>query len=323
MRYKSHTHTQTHRGDMPSAEEVCAELALEFEDIVSLQTTSAVYKMSSCGAVGPLALKCVLASSGSRSLQHEWHVLEALRGVSNITEPYALQSNVSTSAAIFPKGEEAKTVLIQRFFKAAPVHKLFCMFPRFEEGVVRGVVARLLSILGEVHARSVVYVDLKLPNILLLSDGSVRLVDFGSSVVLSDISEEDGCAPFLRGTVHVRAPELFGQDRFVPHPLSIDYWALGVCTYELLCGQPLYGSFDAASGLTASTTRATVTWPPHVTEDARTFVEGLLQVNPECRLGFHGGCDAIKKHSFLANTELCAQLPEEYAEEVDMQTLGL
>jgi serine/threonine protein kinase len=308
---------------------LASDAPLTFDDIVSLQSTSSVYKMLSHSGDSAFALKCVAANGGTKSLEREWDVLLHLRGVKNITEAFALRKDVATTEDIFPVEDRSKTVLVQRFFKAAPVHKLFSMFSHLDEAIVRRTIAQVIIILNDIHLRGVVYVDLKLPNILLAKDGVVKLVDFGSSVVLAqhqlDGREADGCQfprePFLHGTVHVRAPELFGDGLWISNPTMLDVWALGVCTFEMLCGHPL--PVDAASCRHAS--QPCISWPNHVSVEAREFVDGLLRVEATDRLGFEGGVVRILKHPFLAG--FCAgddsTLPEEYEEEVDMQTLGL
>lgn len=308
---------------------LASHMPLVFEDIVSLQSTSSVYKMSSppnSTTEGSFALKCVTSSGGTKSLEYEWNVLLQLKGVKNITEAFALRRNIVTSEDIFPKEDLQKTILVQRFFKAAPVHKLFCMFPHLDETVVRAIIVQVITILKEVHEHGVVYVDLKLPNILLANNGTIKLVDFGSSVVLAHHhldGREDGeipRGPFLHGTVHVRAPELFGEHLYVQHPKMLDVWALGVCAYEMLSGQPL--PLDTAA---LNSAQPVISWPAHVSASARDFVEALLRVDVTHRLGFEGGVASILEHSYLAGicTDDGCTLPEEYEEEVDMQTLGL
>lgn len=292
-------------------------MQITFDDVVALQSTSAVYKMKATSAEElPIALKCVGSVGGQKSIEHEWSVLQHLAGVGNITEAVSLRFNVVTSEEVFPKGEALKTILVQRFFKAAPLNKLFCMFPTIDESIVKMVVHQLVTILDEVHQRGVVYVDLKLPNILLRKDGVIKLVDFGSSVVLSQ-HYLDGQVirdPFLRGTVHVRAPELLADNLYLNHPMMVDVWALGVCTYEMLCGK-LY-----EPGKTETTP---LSWPSHVSSAASEFVTDLLKVEPKERLGFE--ClKGILTHPFLEGVDVAEMsLPEEYEEEVEMQTLGL
>lgn len=88
------------------------------------------------------------------------------------------------------------------------------------------------------HRNLVVHCDLKPGNILVTSDGAVKLLDFGVSKLLRD-SEPDttGTLTRLGGrfvTPAYASPEQLRGERVTT---SSDVYSLGVLLYELLCGQ--------------------------------------------------------------------------------------
>jgi serine/threonine protein kinase len=213
--------------------------------------------------------------------------------------------------------------------------------------MVQHIAARVVGLLRALHTARVVHGDLKLPNILLSTSGTVHLVDFGSSVVLS--SESCRVKDFLQSTLHHRAPELFHEDddAVVYAPYAVDMFALGVCTYELLVGAPPFGfsvrSIDAIGPAPLErregepvtlprrrdgfdNVRSVVSFPADVPAIARDFVCGLMERDPSGR----STTDELLRHPFIAQVHLEAEsdpdaswMSEEYIDEVDMQTLGL
>ncbi|HMJ18245.1 MAG TPA: protein kinase [Gemmatimonadaceae bacterium] len=85
------------------------------------------------------------------------------------------------------------------------------------------------------HAAGIVHRDLKPGNVMLLPDGTVRILDFGLAKA-RDQSRSEAGARF--GTVSYMAPE---QVRGENVDGRADLWALGVVLYEMLTGRKPFG----------------------------------------------------------------------------------
>ena len=79
--------------------------------------------------------------------------------------------------------------------------------------------------------------DLKLENILLDDEGYVKVIDYGIAKKIRNGEEAyDFC-----GTNQYLAPEMIDQSG---HNLTVDWWAVGILIYELLCGVTPFYSKD-------------------------------------------------------------------------------
>eukprot|EP00939_MAST-03C_sp_MAST-3C-sp1_P000671 g671.t1 len=82
------------------------------------------------------------------------------------------------------------------------------------------------------HSQNILYRDLKLENLCLDHKGVVKLIDFGLS------KEVQGRTYTTAGTPEYMAPEMINGRG---HHKGVDYWALGIAIFEMLCGFTTFG----------------------------------------------------------------------------------
>ncbi len=113
----------------------------------------------------------------------------------------------------------------------------------FEERIAR--LADAAEALGSAHREGVVHRDVKPDNLLVGSDGRVRIADFGLAAAADMERLTQTGVPI--GTPSYMAPEQVGGEREMGPP--VDVWALGVILYQLLtrarpfAGQTTIGLF--------------------------------------------------------------------------------
>jgi serine/threonine-protein kinase len=100
-----------------------------------------------------------------------------------------------------------------------------------------GVAAQLCRALAGAHAQRIVHRDVKPANILLSSEGRVKVGDFGVARLAEGSTE--GTAASIVGTPRYMAPE---QGRGRPTTPATDVYSAGVVLYEMLAGHPPFNA---------------------------------------------------------------------------------
>jgi serine/threonine protein kinase/CheY-like chemotaxis protein len=104
--------------------------------------------------------------------------------------------------------------------------------------------------------------------------------------------------PFA-GTPDYLAPESIlglGQD------VSVDWWALGVITFEFLFGFPPFHA-ETPNQVFENILARRLEWPEDVSPEAKDFMERLMTTNVETRLGSRGGAAEVKQHKWLQDVD--------------------
>ena len=133
---------------------------------------------------------------------------------------------------------------------------------------------QVMSQVGEglrcAHLNGVVHRDIKPANVMVLTDGTVKILDFGIARMTGEVSRLTQSG-YLVGTPLYMSPEqLQGGDA----DALCDVWAYGVLYFELLSGQHPFLSQDN----TRLIRNITIVNPPSVHALTRGVPEGLAQV---------------------------------------------
>ncbi len=162
----------------------------------------------------------------------------------------------------YVRGGNAKEWMIQRGGRLDPLD-------------VRTMTRSVVRALQAAHARAVVHCDVKPSNIMIDTDGRVKLVDFGIAGSLSDpASLEVGMTPGYA------APERFSTARGSP---EADFYSLGVAAYETLTGQLPFDAETISDWAVAHREQVQVpvhARAPDVPTDLAEFIEAALTKDP-------------------------------------------
>jgi len=173
--------------------------------------------------------------------------------------------------------------------------------------------AETISALDHLHMLGILHRDLKPENILLCNDGHICLTDFGLAKDFgTDWSDRDGSddqerARTICGTQEYMAPEMVARKGYGK---AADYWSLGCIAYEMLNGLPPFSSKQGSKELFRKIMSEKVKMPPGSTAAACKLLKGLLNRNPDKRLGSTrstmfevGGVAGLKQQPFFAKID--------------------
>mmetsp|Transcript_5126 Transcript_5126/g.7832 ORF Transcript_5126/g.7832 Transcript_5126/m.7832 type:complete len:753 (-) Transcript_5126:68-2326(-) len=165
-------------------------------------------------------------------------------------------------------------------------------YRRFPELWTRFYAAELLLALAHLHSKGIIYRDLKPENVLLDSDGHVKLGDFG--LAKAGIRHPYKGATSMCGTPEYMAPEILQN---LGHGFCADYWGLGMLTYEMMTGLPPWYTTDR-NLLYQRLRSAPLQIPSSFSPQVSSCIVALLQRDPRRRLGVRGPRSAMG-HDFF------------------------
>lgn len=167
---------------------------------------------------------------------------------------------------------------------------------RFAEDRAKFYIAELVLALEYLHDNDIVYRDLKPENILLDANGNIALCDFG----LSKADLKDRTNTFC-GTTEYLAPELLLDE--TGYTKMVDFWSLGVLIFEMCCGWSPFFAEDNQK-MYQKIAFGKVKFPRDIlSPEGRSFVKGLLNRNPNHRLGSIDDGRELRAHPFFADID--------------------
>lgn len=148
------------------------------------------------------------------------------------------------------------------------------------------------------HSLGIIYRDLKPENILLDPKGHIKLTDFGlSKIVEEDESDNSGGTTHtFCGTNEYLAPEIIRRN---PYTQAVDWWALGILTYELCFGETPF--YDASKHkLFRNILDNEPSYPKNTDPKIIDFINKLLNKDPKKRPTFN----ELKDHPFWCGMDM-------------------
>jgi cGMP-dependent protein kinase len=92
--------------------------------------------------------------------------------------------------------------------------------------------ASIMLAVQYLHERKFIYRDIKPENIMVLGNGFIKLIDFGTAKAINDKTKT------IIGTPHYMAPEVILGEGY---SFKVDFWSIAICMYEFMCGGVPFG----------------------------------------------------------------------------------
>ncbi|OON17476.1 kinase domain protein, partial [Opisthorchis viverrini] len=192
--------------------------------------------------------------------------------------------------------------IVLEYVAGCDLFELLRKHQRFDEPAAQFYAAQIFMALDYLHSLNILYRDLKPENVMLCSNGYVKMIDFGLSKFVPKRTYT------FCGTPEYIPPEMIMN---LGYGQSADWWSFGVLLYEMLSGvTPFYTTNLRIMYDRIACARYKFAPGPLVSQAARELIRNLLEVDRSKRYGcmLRGALD-IKRHRFFAELDwdsLCA-----------------
>ena len=148
--------------------------------------------------------------------------------------------------------------------------------------------SQIIHIIKEIHEYKICHRDIKPENLLLTSNKTLKIIDFGLSNEYNDFLKTPCGSPCYA------SPEVISGKKY--SGMAIDLWASGIILYSMLCGFLPFDDRDSET-LFSQILQCKINFPKNnnLSDDAKDLIKKILQQKPEKRITL----EEILKHPFL------------------------
>jgi serine/threonine protein kinase len=141
-------------------------------------------------------------------------------------------------ATVYDLGEEHGTrYLVMQYVTGFDLDDRIAEEGRLTVEETASIGVQIASVLGSVHVRDVVHRDLKGRNVIIRTDGVVKVLDFGVAAFLDPDTTRLTTTGERPGSLECMAPE---QIKGTPVDHRTDLYALGCLLHKMLAGEPVF-----------------------------------------------------------------------------------
>lgn len=180
--------------------------------------------------------------------------------------------------------------LIMEFCGGGDLENYVKSHGKVEEQIACRWLSQLVESCIYLQEKGIMHRDIKLANILLTSkndqNSDIRVADFGFARFLN----ENSFAATQLGTPLFMAPEIFNNEHY---SYKADVWSLGVLTYEILTGGPVFVCRTLAQ--LKKLQQEQIVFPEHLSENAKSLIKDMLSYDHNTRPSFQ----QLRGHAFF------------------------
>jgi len=131
--------------------------------------------------------------------------------------------------------DEDKVVLVQEYLPGQTLEDM--LGEELPRPLVESLILQLIDVVAHAHQHRIMHRDIKPGNIMVLEDGTLKLLDFGAAKILKD---KDISATMVGSRPFMAPEQIMGQSE-----VRSDIWAIGVIMYMLYTEElPFYSEVE-------------------------------------------------------------------------------
>ena len=188
-----------------------------FVCLVRSKKTKALY------AIKSIPLKKIMEFGLYEGIQNERNALRML-------DHYFILKQVKTLK------NKQNIFFLNEYIKGKSLNKIIKEIGMLNKSHAQFYAGSIILAIEYMHLNNLIHRDIKLENIMVSETGYIKLIDFGT---VKETNTSDGTTHTTIGTPHYMAPEVIRGDSY---NRKVDYWSIGICIYELICGKVPFGA---------------------------------------------------------------------------------
>lgn len=192
-------------------------------------------------------------------------------------------------------GGPERLFLVLEYCAGGSIHSQLKAYGPLHQGLICQHMSQLLDGLSYLHEQNVVHRDLKCANLLLTHDANLKIVDFGSSKLVNDLTLKDHHTTV--GTLMWMAPEMYKSQC----TKASDIWSVGCCILEMVMAKHPWSQYNVDNELNfirlLTMSDLVPALPPETDAVLKDLAHCCLRRVPEERLSI----SELKGHDFFLN----------------------
>src|SRR5487761_2248143 len=214
---------------------------------------------------------------------------------------------------VYDWGESDDThFIVMEYVDGEPLASIIHTQAPIAPGSAAQVAADIAKALSYAHRHGVVHRDVKPGNVLITSDGQVKVTDFGIARAMGSIDDQVTQTGLVMGTATYFSPE---QAQGLDVDGRSDIYALGVVLYEMLVGRPPFVG-DTPVSIAYQHVQETPPRPRSLNPEIPAALEAIvLQAIAKLPAERYQSADDLRAdlERFLRNQTVLATPPSEFA----------